>query len=316
MAPSRSRGLTRTIWGARTATWTCVNPVKAWQPCVCEPGDERSAAHTRLHTSAGNRRFSDCARQQASEFRRLGPVLCSVLVLVTCFVLVAVSPAIAAQDRVETLLLESFRFEHQPASEALSLIEPLLSSRGTVSVDREKNTVLVRDHPSVVGQMRPLLEEFDHPRRLFRLEVYLLEARRGGSQPQEIEKSRRARSELPADIADSLGDLLAFRHYESLGSASVVVREGQTVVRDVGALHQLSFRAGTILLGQRLPLHSFELRGERSPGKQRRLFHADLNLKSDKALLLTVSADRQSQSGVVLALQWRPIGQVSPPIRE
>lgn len=238
------------------------------------------------------------------------------LVAIVCgLMLLPWRPASAAQDRVETLLLESFRFEHQPASEALSLIEPLLSSRGTVSVDREKNTVLVRDHPSVVGQMRPLLEEFDHPRRTFRLEVYLLRARRGGDEA-EGDASRRVRSSLPPEIADSLGDLLAFRHYESLGSASLVAREGQTVVRDVGSRHRLSFRAGTILLNQRLPLHSFELSGERATGAARRLFHADLNLKNDKALLLTVSADRQSQSGVVLALRWRPVGQVSPPVRE
>jgi hypothetical protein len=217
------------------------------------------------------------------------------------------------------LVLESFRFEHQPAVEALALIEPLLSRRGTLSFDREQNTIVVRDHAGVIGTLRPILEEFDHQPRWIHLEIYLLRAGReevSEPSPRSPQATRDSRP-LPADIVASLGHLLTFRHYEPLGSAQFVVREGQEVVGKLGAVHEVNFRAGTVLMDQRLRLRAFELARTDRTGAAGTVFRpADLNLKNDKALLLTVSADSQSESGMVVALRWRSVGRVSPPVPE
>ena len=116
---------------------------------------------------------------------------------------------------------------------------------------------------------------------------------------------------MPREIVESLGDLLSFRHYEPIGSAHFMVREGEQIRGEIGG-HRLSFHAGTVLLDQRLRLRSFEL-AKRSGESVQRLFRADVNLKNDKALLLTISSDRRSESGMVVALRWRPAGRVSPP---
>ena len=250
------------------------------------------------------------------------------------------------QERVSTLVLGTFSFEHQPAREALVLIEPLLSAQGTVSIDRQQNTVVVRDHQNVVETLRPLLIEFDHPPRWLRLEVHVLQAERvraiedgsqqepgprpqpglgapnqripvvrvgsrgvgvGGPEPQDV-------APIPKELRQSLGGLLAFSRYQLLGRTMIVAREGQSVERSLGG-YQVSFDVGTVLLNRRLRLRSLELAEIDGDSDGRPLFHSDINLHSTKPLLVTVSADAESSKGLVLAVRWLDTPRVSPPVQ-
>jgi Bacterial type II/III secretion system short domain len=225
-------------------------------------------------------------------------------------IVVLLASAAAAQPRAEALVLEAIPLQYQPVEGAAGLIAPLLSERGSLSLQRDDNTLVVRDRASVLATVREVLREFDHPPRAVQIRFYLLRARRaetGGV-------GARRPSELPPSVAEALGSMLNFNVYELLGSSEVRVREGQSGEVMLGSDHKIHFLVGTVLRERRLPLRGFEVTGNSSAASGRSpVFASDLLLKGDKAFLLTISSTLGSSSGLVLAMDWHlPTAGVSP----
>ena len=204
---------------------------------------------------------------------------------------------LASQQVLETLVLNAHKLENQPAREALPLVEPLLSARGTVSLQKETNTLIIRDHPSVWQRLGPVLTDFDHPRRTIDLRIYLLRATRSQRPPEENAAG------LPTELIDALGYFLQFTSYELLGGGPRESGEGQEVDVPLGAKHGVRFQVGTVLMDRFLRLHGFEV-FRRDGGLERRIFHSSLNLKEQKMQVVVVSQDKSSESGLVVAVSF------------
>jgi hypothetical protein len=230
--------------------------------------------------------------------RSLQPLRVSGLVLALAL---ALSAAAAAQgpDRVETLVVHAHAMEHQPAREALPLIESLLSPAGSLELRTATNTLVIRDRASVIERLQPVLREFDHPPRQLTLEIFLVEASRppagdgGGGEA------------LPESLARGLGRMLQFNRYRLLGQGVLEAREGDQVSYALGGGYEVSFRVGTLLAGQRLRLRGFQV-SRRGGEVARSLLHADLNLNVERMYVLSVARDEASDSGLVVAVSCTP----------
>ncbi len=217
---------------------------------------------------------------------------------------------LAGQSVLETLVLNAHKLENQPAREALPLVEPLLSSRGTVSLQKETNTLIIRDHPSVWQRLGPVLADFDHPKRTIDLRIYLLRATRSSRPPEENAVG------LPAELVDALGYFLQFTSYELLGGGPRESGEGREVDVPLGPRHGVRFQVGTVLMDRFLRLHGFEV-FRRDGGLERRIFHSSLNLKEQKMQVVVVSQDKSSESGLVVAVSFDDnVGEVSSELGE
>ena len=59
-------------------------------------------------------------------------------------------------DRIdEVLVLHAFTLKHQRASDAIPLVHPLLSERGTVELQPGDNTLVIRDSPGALARILP-----------------------------------------------------------------------------------------------------------------------------------------------------------------
>jgi len=215
--------------------------------------------------------------------------------------LVMVAPALA-QPSVETLTVKAYRLTHQPAREALTLIEPLLSARGSVELRVPANTLVLRDHPSAILRIEALLREFDHPPTELVVEIDLLRASPASPEEDVLEHLRG----LPPDLVETLKPLPMTRYvsYRLLAGIDIRSKEGEEVSYELGDRYEVRFRIGTVLLEQRLRLRDFTIL-ERLGELDRTLFNSStVNLILGKALVLGVAG-----SDLAVALSCDPPGE-------
>lgn len=215
------------------------------------------------------------------------------------------APADDQPERVETLVLYAHELEHQPAREALPLVEPMLSPNGTLELRSSTNTLVLRDHPSAIERIRAALRDFDHPPLDLQLDLYILRAsRRSEELPPGADLSA-----LPPALVAGLGSMVRFNEYALLAEQSLRMREGQEVLVEVGNRYTVSFKAGTVLGAQVIKLRGFSVE-RKSELLRQRLFNTDLNLKLRRFQVVSIASDVNSASGLVVALACRPLGSV------
>jgi hypothetical protein len=209
----------------------------------------------------------------------------------------------------------AYTLKHQPAHEALAHIRPLLSPEGTVEVQPQGNTLVIRDRKTHIARILPVLRSFDHPPQDLRFDIRIV---RAGPSRQVISPPllpAPADGGLPADLLARLRELLRYDDYQVLASAAMTSREGDDVVYSLGSAYSVSFRPGTVLAGpagQRLKLEDFRIRKqvENPTDKGRRLepqelFHATLNLWIDRPFSLVLTQDESRREALVVAISCR-----------
>ena len=204
-------------------------------------------------------------------------------------------------DRAETLVLHAHQLAHQPAREALPLVEPMLSPSGSLELRAQTNTLVVRDRASIVEAVRATLREFDHPPVDLVLDVFLLSAtRRDDDLPPGADISG-----LPPALIEGLGSMVRFNSYQVLAEGQLVTREGQQVSYDLGARYALRFQVGTVLGARVLKLRGFEL-VRRNASLEQPLLSTDLNVTLRRMQVLALAASENAEQGLVVALTCRP----------
>ena len=234
------------------------------------------------------------------------------------FVVMALSGAPAAgqstrgAEREENLQVYAYTLRHKPAGEALVLIRPLLSRRGTVELQPRNNTLVVRDTLAALGRIVPALRGYDRPPEDLRVKVMIVRADSRPVAAQGVEK-------LPAWLEDRLRELLRWDYYQVLAQAGLDTREGQRLAHELGELYGVSFRMGTLLQDERLKLHDFKLwRSGAANGKY--LLEATLHLWLHKPKVVGLANSESSDHAlmVVLTCERRPpasgSSKVSPPL--
>lgn len=202
--------------------------------------------------------------------------------------------------RAETLVLHAHELVYQPAREALPLVQEMISERGSLELRSATNTLVIRDHPSVVEGIRTFLREFDHPPIDLNLEIYILRASRregGDGGGQDI-------ADLPEPLIQGLGAMVQFNRYQLLAEGELTTREGQPVTMELGGRYAVSFKVGTVLAAKRLRLRDFELVRRTARISQRLLF-TSLNLTLRRMQVVGAAAGEASDSGLVVALRCR-----------
>src|SRR6185503_9060584 len=97
----------------------------------------------------------------------------AALLVLTALLLAA---ALRAQADDNELVLHVYTLRHQAAGDALGLVQPLLSPRGTIELRPGANTLVLRDTAVALGRIVPVLVSFDHPSRPVDVELWMVRA--------------------------------------------------------------------------------------------------------------------------------------------
>jgi hypothetical protein len=229
------------------------------------------------------------------------PVRRAVLGLLWAVVLAS---ACAAQATVPKgsggdLVLHAYTLRYRQASDAISLVFPLLSQRGTVELQPATNTLVIRDSPAALGRIVPVLRSYDHPSRPLNVDIYIVRAIRSpGTDGQTV-----VRSDLPAPLTRRLRALLPYDIYEVEAQAQLASREGQAVTYALGGEYEVSFRLGTLMDKQRIRLSDFRVlrrTEERRTGSQ--LIHTNLILTLEQTTTFGLARTEESREALMVVL--------------
>jgi hypothetical protein len=238
--------------------------------------------------------------RQASRGKLLGisvsPVHRSIASLL--LVLALTSPLLAQQGDDE-VVVRAYTFKHQRASEAVPLVYPLLSPRGTVEYQPAGNTLVIRDTQAAIRRIMPMLRKLDHPALPLRLEIFVVRATRN------VVSGQVQHSDLPDWLTKRLHDLLAYDNYEMQAQAQLSGAEGQRVVYDLGPEYRVSFRFGTLLEGQRVKLANFRISRQAEGKGEANLLQTNLNLWLDQAMSLGLAKNEASREALMVVLTLR-----------
>lgn len=244
--------------------------------------------------------------------RRVGALAAVVLVSLG---VAAATPAVAQEAAAGELRVFAYTLKHQRAHEALVMLRPLLSTRGTVEVQPGGNTLVIREAPAVIGHLSRLLRQFDRPPEDLRFDIRIVRAgpkRNGISPPAPESETEAAGAELPEDLAERLREYLRYDDYRVLAQAGLTSREGEEVTYSLGESYSVSFRPAAVVAGQRVKLEDFrivqQVQNPTVKSRQlepRELFHATLNLWIDRPFNLVLAQDESRQEALMVAISCR-----------
>ncbi|MEM6793590.1 MAG: secretin N-terminal domain-containing protein [Acidobacteriota bacterium] len=220
----------------------------------------------------------------------------------------AAQPAAPADEA--RLSTHAFSLEHREVGEALNLVRPLLSSRGSVEEQRRGNTLVVRDRAASIERIAEALSAFDVPPKNMRLEIQVVQA--GPKRKSVVSPPLpTVGAELPEDLEERLKALLTYEDYKVLAQADVPSFEGQPVTHSVGDDYEVSFKLGQVVGDQRLRLEGFKVKKRvRSTNKGRRLeprelYHATFNLWLEKPFMLVLTQNAERREALLIAISAR-----------
>lgn len=215
--------------------------------------------------------------------------------------LLAAVPSIAQQapaEGAEGLVVQVFTLEHQPAGEAMALVLPLLSRRGTVELRPGGNTLVIRDSLAALARIVPVLRSFDHPARPVEVDLWLVRAR-----PAQVSPPSHS-PDIPTELLARLEAYLPYGDYELVSSSTVSSREGQELRFQLAQGYEVQFRLGTILVDQRLRLHQFEIsQRQPEPGGRRSLMRSNLNLWLGRTTILALTPGGDSREALLVVVR-------------
>lgn len=248
-------------------------------------------------------------RSVPSRGRAANPVQHARRALAGFLLILAAASALVAQQpeqgpRPGEVVLRAYSFKYQPAGEALSLVYPLLSPRGTVEYQPQANTLVIRDVDAAIRRIMPVLRGFDHPARPLRLEVRVVRASRS-----EVSPPLR-RSDLPEQLTKRLQNLLKFDVFETQAQAQLSGVEGQWVVYEMGPEFRVSFRFGVLsgnqaASNQKVKLTKFRISRRVEGRNEATLLETNLNLQLNRMTNLGLAKSEESREALMVVLTLR-----------
>lgn len=201
----------------------------------------------------------------------------------------------AAEPGEARLALHAFALRHRAAAEAVEVVRPLLSPRGTVELQPGSNTLVVRDSLSALSRIVPALRGFDRPAQPLELEILVVRAFPAGEPASG--------PAVPAALERSLRGLLSYDAYRLVARAELRSREGQEVTYELGEGYSVRFRLGSVTAGRRLRLGDFRVERTRGQGDETPpLIHTNLNLWLDRTVTLGLARTEGSTSALMVAV--------------
>lgn len=210
-------------------------------------------------------------------------------------------PALAEDAAGDPALnVRSFKLQHKAPERAAAIIEPLMSSDGTVSLQPSTRTIVVTDRPDNLRSIMAALDQFDTPPQQFSIVIKLVSASRAQN-PSPVAPDLR-------DVAGKLGGVLRFNSFEKLGELRVGALEGAPVVgQELSPIYRADFRVGEFdPASNTIRIEDFQLR-KSSDGQLSQVMKTTLNLKVGQTVVLGAARDPQSQKALmIVAVASRP----------
>ena len=217
--------------------------------------------------------------------------------------LLALPACVLAQTEQPEVMVHAYALRHQSADDAIGIVKPLLSPRGTVELQPKANALVLRDTAEALQRILPVLVAFDHPPRPVNVELWMVRAvgPRVGASGQPLEKP----SAVPPDLLRALSGHLPFEQYDLLGSSEVRVEEGKRMTFDVAGNYTIKFRVGTIVGEQRLRLNDFTVILRPDGGDPAPLLKSQLNLWLDRTMVMALSPGEGSSTALMVVVRCR-----------
>jgi hypothetical protein len=147
---------------------------------------------------------------------------------------VAVAVLVAGSALAADQSLRVFKMHFRPANEATALVEPLLSTEGSVLLQPGLNAITVRDTPEVLARVAEALAKWDVTPPVYKVRVRVFLASR---------ESRPAEGPTPAipELGERLHQLFPFTNYQEVATVQVTATDGSTVEAAAGERYHLRF---------------------------------------------------------------------------
>ena len=215
--------------------------------------------------------------------------------------LALLASAAAAQAQfspsADKLSVYVYTLRHQPASEAMALVSALLSARGTLELQAERNNIVVRDTLAVVSRVALALQGFDHPVEKLRLEVKIIRAG-----PPQVSGQPTG---LPSGLLRRLSELFRYESYSLEAEVELAIQEGVEVSHQIGDEFLLSFRVGTVLEDRRIRLSGFRLTRVTAAPSARPLVATNLTPWLDQTTIVGLAKEEGARSALMVAVTCR-----------
>lgn len=232
-------------------------------------------------------------------------------------IMLVLPSAVSAESPREELQILAYSLKHRPVSEALAIVRPFLTARGTVEEQRRGNTLVIRDQATVLKRVGQALSVFDAPPQDMRLHIQVVQAGPEFKSVVSPPVQTVSAGELAPELESRLRGVLRYEDYQVLAQADVSSREGQSVNYSLGDEYEVSYRLGQVVGERRLKLEDFRIKKQtRSTNKGRQLeprelYHATFNLWLEKPFMLVITQDPGRQEALLIAISARPAGAES-----
>jgi len=192
-------------------------------------------------------------------------------------------------------VLHAYAFKHKRASDAIALVHPLLSPRGTLELQPADNTLVIRDSAAALARIIPLLRSYDRPARPLKIDIMIVRASRTAVSPRMVH------SDLPEDLTRRLHDLLGYDNYDVEARGSLASQEGESVTYELGSEYQVSFRS-TVLPERRVRLSDFQIVRRQAKRAAQVLIRTNMNLWVDRTMSLGLAKSEASREALMVVL--------------
>jgi hypothetical protein len=225
------------------------------------------------------------------------PVRERCLVAIVFFAVAA--PGLGQAPQATALHVHTLNY--QSAAETVGIVHPLLSTVGSIELQPETNTLVIRDRPEPLRRVAEALAAWDHPPLDVELGLRLVRAAVGGG-------ASAAPRPLPEPLVSRLRQLLRFESFEVLGEAEFSVREREAVAYRLGDQYEVSFRLGT-LYRRSLKLHGFQVARGTPTEAPDRLIQTDLSVTDDRPMVLGLAASEASDRALMVIVSMQSPSQ-------
>jgi hypothetical protein len=193
----------------------------------------------------------------------------------------------------KNLSVKTFQFQHKQAETAASVIKPLMSAEGSMSIQPSANSLIVTDLPENMKKIAAALATFDTPAQPFHLAVRLVAARRGAA------KEARVGADL-GDVSPKLA-LLRYNVLDRIGAAEMTGKEGDPGLVDLGT-YRADFQFGEYdPASDSLQVGDFRL-SKLEGGQLTPMMKTTLNLKLGQTVIIGVTKEAQSQRALMIVV--------------
>lgn len=212
----------------------------------------------------------------------------------------------AAAPADAELRVYAHTLQYQPAAEALTLVRPLLSPRGTVELQPGGNTIVVRDSLAALTRIAPMLQQFDHKTEKLRLEVQLVQAYATQSFSPAVAPPLSSENDVSPALVKRMRQLLRYEVFRLAASARLDVNEGEDVLYELGSAYTVGFKLGTVMGDKRVKLHEFRIARRAVTGAfakpEQQLIGTNVNLWLDQTLILGLAKDEAAGEALMVVV--------------